>query len=491
MTTTSSASTITSLGIGSGLDANSIVSKLVTLESQPIVNLQTASDKLQTKISAYGQIQSAVSSVRDAARKLTSSELWGSTAAASADATAVNATTSVGAQVGTYAVDVTALAKPQSIVTKTSLASSTSTLGEGTLTIDVGTWTGNAFAAKSGATPVTINVAATDTLASIRDKINSSNSGVKASIITDSSGARLVMQSATTGEANGFRVTTTDTDGNSVDDAGLSALAYDPANTTAGTNLSQSASDAVATINNVPVKSATNTLSEVISGLTITLSKVTSNPPTITTGPINITVSQDTTAITKAITDFATAYSSMASLVKTNTKYDETTKTAGTLQGDSGALSVQNQFRSILGSSSDASGTFKTLSSVGLEIQTDGTVKVNTTKLTSALGNLAEVKKMFMNSDSVDPNKDGIMTRLRVLSDNLMGSEGIITSRTAGLRQSITDNNNRQDTLQARVDLYEKRLKAQYSALDTIMAGLSSQGNYVTQMINSLNNSSS
>jgi flagellar hook-associated protein 2 len=298
------------------------------------------------------------------------------------------------------------------------------------------------------------------------------------------------MQSATTGEANGFRITTADNDGNNVDDGGLSALAYDPANATAGTNLSQAASDAVATINNVPVKSATNTLSEVISGLTITLSKVTSNPPTITTGPINITVSQDTAAITKAITDFATAYSSMASLVKTNTKYDETTKSAGTLQGDSGALSVQNQFRAILGSSSDASGTFKTLSSVGLEIQTDGTVKVNSTKLTSALGNLAEVKKMFMNSDSVDSTKDGIMTRLRVLSDNLMGTDGIITSRTAGLRRSITDNSARQDALQARVDLYEKRLKAQYTALDTVMAGLSSQGNYVTQMINSLNSSS-
>lgn len=485
-------STISSLGIGSGLDANSIVTKLVALESQPIVSLQEASSKLQTKISAYGQIQSAVSSVRDAARKLTSADLWGSTAAASADATAVNATTSSGAQVGTYAVDVTSLAKTQSTVTNTPLASSSSVVGAGTLTIDIGTWTGNSFAAKSGTTAVTINVSATDTLSTIRDKINGSNSGVKASIITDSSGARLVMQSATTGEVNGFRVTASDTgDGNNGDNAGLSSLAYDPGSATAGTTLSQPASDAVATINNVPIKSASNTLSEVISGLTITLSKVTSNPPTITTGPINITVSQDTATITKAITDFATAYSSMATLLKTNTKYDESTKVAGTLQGDSGALSVQNQFRAILGSSSDASSTFGTLSSIGLEIQTDGTVKVNSTKLTSSLGNMAEVKKLFSNSNSSDATKDGIMTRLRSLSDNLLGSDGILTVRTTGLKQTITDNSARQESLQARVDLYEKRLKAQYTALDTAMASLSSQGNYVSQMINSLNNSSS
>lgn len=483
------ASSITSLGIGSGLDANSIVTKLVALESQPIANLQTASDKLQTKISAYGQIQSAVSGVRDAARKLTSADLWGATAAASADATAVSATTSAGAQVGTYSIDVTVLAKPQSVVTKTSLASGASTLGSGTLTLDIGTWTGNSFEAKAGSTPVTIDVAATDTLAGIRDKINATNSGVKASIITDSSGSRLVMQSATTGAINGFRVTAADAgDGNNLDDAGLSALAYDPGSATAGTNLSQPATDAEATINNVPIKSATNTLSEVVSGLTITLSKVTTNPPTITTGPISVTVSQDTATITKAITDFATAYSSMATLVKGSTKYDEGSKTAGALQGDSGALSVQNQLRSLLGSSSNASSTFGTLSSIGLEIQTDGTVKVNSTKLTSALGNLAEVKKLFSNSDSADATKDGIMTRLRVMSDNLLGSEGILTVRTSGLKQTITNNQARQESLQNRVDLYEKRLKAQYSALDTIMAGLSSQGNYVTQMINSLNN---
>jgi len=224
--------------------------------------------------------------------------------------------------------------------------------------------------------------------------------------------------------------------------------------------------------------------------MTITLSKVT-NTATTGSNPVTVTVGQDTASITKAITDFASAYSSMASLLKTNTKYDESTKTAGTLQGDSGALSVQNQFRSIVGASSNASSTFGTLSSIGLEIQTDGTIKVNTTKLTSSLANAAEVKKLFSNSDTSDPANDGVMTRLRTLGDNLLGVDGSITTRTAGLKKSVTDNESRQDALQARVDLYEKRLRAQYSSLDTIMAGLSSQSNYVTQMINSLNNSSS
>lgn len=496
MTTTTSTSTsgssITSLGIGSGLQANDIVSKLVALESQPITDLQTASAKVQTKISAYGAIQSAVSSVRDAVRTLTSSDIWGATTATSADATSVAATTSSGAQTGTYSVDVTALAKPQSVVSATALASSSSLVGAGTLNISLGTWSNSnsTFTPNAGATAVQITVTATDTLASVRDKINSSNSGVKASIITDSSGARLVMQSATTGEANGFQITSTDADGGNTDATGLSALAYDPSSATSGTTLTQAASDATATINNIPVKSATNTLSDVVSGLTITLGKVTTGPG-ITTGPINITVTQDTAAITKAITDFATAYSTMASLIKEDTKYDDSTKTAGVLQGDSGALSVQTQFRQILGSQSGNSSMFTTLSSVGLEIQTDGTLKVNTTKLTSAMANVGDVKKLFANADSTDSTKDGVMTKLRTLTNDLLASDGLLTSRTAGLTQTITDNQERQDTMQARVDLYEKRLKAQYASLDTIMANLNSTSSYVTQMINSFNKTSS
>ena len=488
-TTSSTGSSITSLGIGSGLDANSIVSKLVALESQPIKNLAKDATQIQTKISAYGQIQSATTSVRDAVRTLTGADLWGSTAATSADATAVSATTSPGAQTGTYSVDVTSLAKPQSVVSAAAVASNAATVGAGTLTISLGTWATSAFTPKTGATAVQITVAATDTLTDIRDKINSSNSGVKASIITDSSGARLVMQSATTGEANAFQITAADSDGGNTDAAGLSALAYDPSNATSGTTLAQSASDAIATINNIQVKSATNTLSEVVSGLTITLGKLTTGPG-ITTGPINITVTQDTTAITKAITDFATAYSSMASLLKEDTKYDETTKAAGVLQGDSGALSVMNQFRAALGSSSSASSTFGTLSSVGLEVQANGTLKVNSTKLTSALGNLGEVKKLFANADPSDSTKDGILVKMRTVSNDLLSSQGILATRTAGLTKSVTDNQDRQNTLQSRVDMYEKRLKAQYAALDTIMAGLNSQSSYVTQMINSFNKTS-
>lgn len=478
-----STSTITSLGVGSGLDAESIVTKLVALERQPITLLQAAADKIQAKISAFGQIQSKVSALGDAARTLARPDIWSSTTSTSGDSDTVSFTTSTGAATGSYSVTVSALAASQSVVTNTPLSSATSTLGAGTLTFDVGTWSGNTFT-QGSASSVSVSVAATDTLEDIRDKINTSGAGVKASIITDTSGSRLVMSSATSGAANGFRVSVSDTgDGNNTDNAGLSSLAYDPASSTAGTTLTQAASNASATINGVSVSSATNKFSDVLTGISFTVGKLTTAGSSV-----NVTVSQDNDTIKKAITTFATAYSDLAALLKDDTKYDADTQTAGVLQGDGTALSVLNQFRSALTSQVAGAGIYATLSSIGLSVQTGGTLSVDDTKLTSALANLGDVKKLFAYADLSNDANDGIATKLRTLADDLTGFDGTLTTRTAGLNQSIKDNQKQQDTLDARAALYEKRIRAQYTALDTTMASLNTQSNYVTQMINSWNN---
>jgi flagellar hook-associated protein 2 len=482
---TTSSATISSMGVGSGLDANAIVTKLVALERQPITNLQTQADKLQTKISAYGQIQSAVSTFRDAAQKLANPDVWASTIATSADSSAVSFTTSSGAATGSYSMKVTSLAASQSVVTKTALASSTATLGSGSLSIELGSWSeAGAFSAKAGSSATSITIAATDTLEGIRDKINSAGAGVKASIINDSSGARLVMSSSSTGAANGFRITATDTgDVSNTDDAGLSSLAYNPPAGTAGTKSTQSAADAKASINGVDVSSSTNKFADVLTGISFTVGKVTS-------GAVDVSVTQDNATISKAVSDFASSYSTLATLLKSNTKYDEATKTAGTLQGDGTAVGMMNQFRSALSASTGASSVFSTLSSVGVTAQSDGTLAVDSTKLTNALGNLAEVKKMFANADTTGTANDGIATRLRTLSNNLLSFDGTLSSRTAGLKATVTSNQKRQDELDARANLYEARLKAQYTALDTTMASLNTQSSYVTQMITAWNKSS-
>lgn len=492
MTTTSGSASITSLGVGSGLQAESIVTKLVALERQPISLLQRTADKIQSKISAFGQVQSTMSTLKDAAQKLANPDIWYSTTSTSTDTNVVNFTTSSGAATGSYSVSVSALASGQSVVTNTALSASTSTLGSGTLTIDLGSLDGTTLTPSK---TTTVSVADTDTLETIRDKINGAGAGVSATIVKDSKGARLAISSSATGAANAFRISVDDTgDSNHTDNAGLSALAYDPAASLPGTTKTQSAKDAAASINGVDVTSSTNSFSDVLTGISFTVGKVTRTsttdvPPVVTDNPATVTVKQDNDTITKAINDFATSYSSLITLLRSSTKYDDATKTAGTLQGDGTAVGILNQLRATVGGTAGNSSVFTTLSSIGVEVQSGGTLTVNSTKLTNALGKLTEVKKLFANANLTDSSKDGVATKLRTLASNMLGFDGALTSRTAGLNKSIQDNQKRQDELDSRAALYEKRLRAQYTALDQNMAGLTSTSNYVTQMITNWNKS--
>ncbi len=477
-----STSTITSLGVGSGLDAESIVTKLVTLERLPITQLQTQAEKFQAKISAFGQIQSAVSTFRDAARKLANPDIWGSVAATSANTSVVNFSTSTGAANGNYAVTVSSLAKAQSTAMRTAV-SATDTLGSGTLTFNTGVMGTGGIASPTKTTQVTID--ATDTLDQIKDKVNAAGAGVRATVVTDANGSRLVFTSSEAGKANAFTVSADTTGGTAGTAAvGLSALAYSGTDNLTEGERTQEASNAVAKVNGVQVESATNTFSGALAGITFTVGQTTAAD-----APVNVTVAQDTETITKAINDFATSYTAMVNLMRDNTKYDDATQTAGTLQGDGTALALLNQFRSLAGSSTTASSTYGTLSSIGVAIQEGGGLKVDSTKLKNALGNLTEVKKLFSFADTGNSSNDGIATKLRTLADNMLAFDGARANRTNGLRSAVTRNQKQQDVLDARSALYEKRLRAQYTALDTTMATLNTASNYVTQMINAYNKS--
>jgi len=467
---------VTSAGIGSGLDVESIITKLMAVEKLPVTQLQTEATKIQTKISAYGSVQSSVSGFRDAALALTKSATWSATTATSADTSAITVSSGSSAAAGNYAVSVQSLAASQSVAS-TSFASTSSVVGEGSLTIDVGSWDVGEPGFKARATINSMNIAisATDTLADVRDKINAAGGGVSASIVTDSSGARLVLSSTSTGVANGFRVTASG--------SGPSAFAYDATDGSAAMTRTQTAADAKAKINGLDITSASNTLNDVVQGLTMNLQKV-------TTGDVQVSVAQDNTSIKSAITSFVAAYNGLSSLLKSQTKYDDATKTAGTLQGDSTAVSLQRQLRSMLTGTGTASSAFPTLSSMGLEIQTDGTLKVSDTKLNSALANLPEMKKAFANSDVADSANDGFAQKLRALGDQVLGTDGALATRTAGLNSTLKDNEGRQDDITTRMTDTEKRLRAQYTALDTKMAGLNTLSTYITQQIANWNKSS-
>ena len=468
---------LSSAGIGSGLDVNSIVSALVNVERVPITRLQTQASTLQTQLSSYGKIQSYVSAVRDAARTLASPATWTQTIGSSSDA-AVGISTDGNTLPGSYKVEVQSLAAAQSLATATTYAGKDSTLGQGTLHIELGSWSGTSFTAGSAAA-IDISIGpGEDTLQQVRDKINAAGGGVVASILSDASGARLVLRSRDTGAANGFRVGVTE-----AAPAGLAALAYDPAGAATSMTLAQAASDAHATINQLPVTSASNTLAGVIDGLTLTLNKVTS-------APVDVSATADSASMKKSVEAFVAAYNDMAKYLTEQTKYDAASKTAGTLQGDSAALAVRAQMRSLLATSSGASTTFARLADIGFDVQTDGTIQLVGSKLDNALANVTELKKLFSNSDSATPANNGVLLQMRDLADRFLGIDGTLATRSDGLQHRIEDNKDQQARLEVRVSAFEARVRAQYTALDAQMGQLTGLSNYVTQQMAMLNRSS-
>lgn len=473
--------TISSLGIGANIDAESIITQLMSLERQPITKAQDQITKLNTKLSTWGKIQSSFSTLKDAASALAKDSLWDTTAAKISDAEAMSVTTGTSTSPGSYSVQVNKLAQAQFLSTA-AYTSKTDVVGDGTLVIEMGAYADNpsappakTFTAKADATAVSIEIGAEDnTLEKIRDKINAASAGVTASIVNDASGARLVIKGQT-GENNAFKVSVTE--GGT---PGLSALAYDPSADINADRLMQAATNAQATINGIVVSSATNNLDNVVDGLSIKLSKV-------TTAPVDVTISRDTDTIQKALSTFTTAYSDVISQIRVQTLYDEASKTGGPLQGDSTATGLLRQLRSLAASGTSASSVFDRLSSIGISMKTDGTFSTDSTKLGKALENMAEVKKLFA-TDSDDPTAQGVAIRFRKLSEQITGSDGSISTRTDGIKGTIKRSQASIDQLERRATAAEDRLRKQYAALDQSSSKLSGLSNYVTQQLAAMNN---
>ena len=452
--------TISSPGIGSSLDVKSIVSQLVALERQPLVGLKTQAATVQTRISAYGQIQSLISTLSDAASKLTSVTGWNAVTATSSDPTFVSASAIGGTSPTAFSVEVSALAKAKS-TTSAAVSPTGSPVGAGTLSLTIG----------SGPA-VSIAVSASDTVANVASAINGSNAGVTATVLTDASGERLLLRSTATGVAASFTLAVAvDADGNAADAVGLSRLVV-------GSVVTQAGADAEATVNGIAVASATNTFANSVAGVTFTALKV-------TTAPIEVSIAKSTTQAKSNIDDFVKAYNAINQLLGDATKYDSGTKTAGLLQGDSSALSLQNSLRSALQSATSSYKVFTRLADVGITQQRGGDLVVDAGKLNTALGNQEELKNLFRSTGG--GAADGIAVRIKSLATNLLSTGGFFTNKTLSLQTALDRNGKEQDRVNARASTVETSLTKRYSALDAQMASLNALNAYVSQQVTAWN----
>ena len=456
---------ISSLGIGSGLDVESLVSKLMSIEQTPINNIKKASAGLQTKISAYGQLQAAMSAMQTAAQKLSDPATWSASSTSSADPSVVSVT---GLNAGTqsHVITVSQLATAQSVASGV-FSDGNSMVGAGMLTIALGSWEGDppVFTGKTGSSSVSIDISATDSLNSIRDKLNAANAGIVASVVSDAAGTRLVIRSRDTGLTNGFRV--------SASDPSLAALSYEGPDA-GGMSLKQSGANASFNMDGLDLTSESNTLSTVADGLTLTLLKTSATA-------VNVGSSTDSSTIKKTIQDFVTAYNALMNLMRDQTKYDSATKTAGSLQGDSKAVSLQQMLRNVSGGSTTLSGDFKRLADIGLDPGQNGALTINSSKLDKALGKLSDLKRFFSAVDVADGTNSGFAKKWNEFATKALGTDGAISIGQTGLQKRIKDNDKQVAQLQDHLNLMEKRLRAQYTALDTKMGQLNGLSAYVSQ----------
>ena len=471
--------TISSPGLASGIDIKGIVSQLVALERAPLQTLQSQATSLKSKVSVYGSLKSMATALGDAADKLAKASNWSGVTATSSDSGAVGVSATGSAQRTSLSVEVQRLAKAQS--TASSAVAKDSPVGSGTLSIQLGSWASGSFAAGSAAA-VEVSVAADDSLSEIAAKINDAEAGVSATVLRDASGERLLIRSNETGEVNGFRIQVTDDDGSGTDANGLSRLAYDPG-TASGMSLSQAGLNAQATINNVAISSASNTLSDNLPGLTLTLSKE-------TTAPVEITVSTDKAAIKKNVEAFVNAYNSLNDLLATTTKYDEASKTAGTLQGDSTAVGLQNALRGMMRSVT-ASSPFSRLVDVGIEAKQGGKLSIDSAKLDEAMNDLKGLQDLFTTTGGGSGGTDqGFGLKVKAFTDGLVSANGSLSTRSESLQAAIKRNDREQERVNERATRAEARFLAQYNAMDAAVGQLNSLNAFVAQQITLWNKSS-
>jgi flagellar hook-associated protein 2 len=467
--------TISSPGIGSGLDVQSIVTQLVALEKAPLKQLQTQATSFQTKLSTYGTIKSQVSALGDAAAKLSTVSGWNAVTASSSNPTAVGVTAAAGAQATSITMEVQQLAKAQSAAS--GAVPTGSTMGSGTLSIELGSWATGSFAA-GAAGPVSISIAATDSLSAIAAKINEAGAGVSATVLRDASGERLLLRSQDTGEENGFRISAVDDDG--ADGNDLGRLAFNPGSGT-GMAQTQAGQNAMATVNGVSISTASNRLTDTLPGLTIQLSQ-------ITTAPVEIDVKVDLEAAKKNVQTFVDAYNTLTSTLANATRYDAGSKTAGALQGDSTAVGLQNALRSMMRSVT-ASSPFERLSDIGIEVKTGAALEIKADKLDAALSNLDGIKALFT-ATSTDPTARGFGLKVKSFADGLIAADGLVSNKTTSIQASLKRNDLEQERVNDRAARVEIRLLAQYNAMDAAVGKLNGLGAFVSQQITLWNKSS-
>lgn len=459
---------ISSIGVGSGLPLDELLTNLETSERQSLNVYASRATKERTRLSAYGTIQSGLEALQKAAQTLGKAETFGALKT-SVSGDAFTASSKSGAIAGQYSINVTQLATSQSLKSATGLASRDAALASSDINIEVELVNGK---------KTTLTLAAADTsLNGILSAFNGNNDvGVNATMINngDASNPYYMLFNArgtgTDAAVKSITVTGTDT-------AGVTALndAIGFSQSGGGALTETVAKNAQLTINDIGITSQTNTVEGAIEGVTLTLSKENE-------GAQNLSITSDNSVAEKAINAFVTSYNNLQNTIKSLTSYNMETQTGSALTGDSLARRVQTQMRQAL-SAAEGSGDIANLSKIG--ITTDpltGTLKVDNAKLQSSLNtNMVNVQGLFS-------GENGISKSISSTADLFVKSGGIISNATDGINRGLKNLEEQYNAASARISSRMDIYRAQFQKLDVMMAQMNSTSSYLNQQLSAISN---
>lgn len=461
-------------GIGSGLDIQTIVKQLVAAEGQAKTrSLDTREGSYNSQLSALGRFKSALSGLQTAAASVADSSELLKLSTNLSDIDYFTATANSSSDTGRYSVEVVSLAASHKI----------STLGYPDVNTEVGSGIINI---SSGANSFSVSIPSPaedptkQSLNSIKDAINAevANESVIASVVTVDDGiggteARLILTARDTGVSNAISVSVLDNDGDSSDGIGLSALTYDASAGSGNMTALVTAKDAIVKIDTLTVTNESNSISNVIPGVTLELKKAEIGKL------VKLEIGIDSLATKDSINNLVQAYNSLVDTYNSVAGYNADTETGGVLLGDylsrQTMTDVRNLFRAQTGSVK-----FPTLFSAGIEIDSKGKMQINSARLETLLASSPDELGKIVSGN------DGIAGKIEARLNEVLGVGGSFDKRTTSLNSSLDKVNTEREALTLRLDALEGSLLKQFIVMDSLVAQYGATGSYLSNQLAAL-----
>jgi len=422
------------------------------MDAAPEEQLQQDVTNLNTQTSALQSLQSDLTAFQSSLQALTDfTGDFSAVSVSSSNNNVVSATAANGTAAGTHTITVKNLATTSADYSA-SFSSASATLPTGSFDLQVGT--------NDAVTIPVDSTDNTDTLSGLAAYINNEDLGVTASVITDSSGSRLALVSQTSGAAGEITISN-DTTGTSGKGMGFTDAV--------------DGKDASLTVDGIPIDSASNTVTGVIPGVTLTLSGGSSTP-------VTIQISPDLSSLATSINNFVSSWNTLIQAVNSGIQYNSSTGTAGTLTGDMSVDFVQQQLLSAISSGMSGNNGVVNLQSIGIEMQDDGTLSVDSATLNNALqNNYAAVQNLFQSPSGVGQT---LQQSLTSLTDPVTGPLNVDTN---GISSEIADLNSQISDFQLQLQNTQAQLTAEYDQINTTLEQLPETLAAINSQLNALN----